>query len=73
MDEATKLKYKFDWRFYVSYNSDLTNVSSKKEAWNHFIEYGFNENRYYSKDLIKEEMLKIGFDWKFYVYYNIDL
>uniref|UniRef100_A0A6C0LDB5 Methyltransferase domain-containing protein n=1 Tax=viral metagenome TaxID=1070528 RepID=A0A6C0LDB5_9ZZZZ len=41
----TKLNSEFDWLFYINNYDDLSHLTNEKDAWNHWIEYGKNENR----------------------------
>jgi len=51
----------FDWIFYINYNKDLKDngIDTEEKAWNHFINFGINEDRLYKKSNF--------FDWNFYV------
>jgi len=75
-----KIKQEFDWKFYVSYYPDLSHVTDKFVAWNHYKHYGFFENRFYNKEpynkQLKEtenEINKLKFNWKFYVSHHDDI
>jgi hypothetical protein len=35
----------FDWFFYVNNYEDLSEITNEKDAWNHWINHGKNENR----------------------------
>ena len=52
----------FDWDYYVHKYSDLTNIQTKEEAWNHWVNFGSKEGR--SCDY---------FDWFLYLQLNPDL
>jgi len=40
-----KIHSDFDWEFYVNYHKDLTSITNEVDAWDHWINYGNNENR----------------------------
>lgn len=46
----------FDWVFYTSYYKDLEIFKTYNQAFNHYINFGFNEKRYINnrKELVKE-------------------
>jgi len=41
----------FDWKLYTTIYYDLSHFKTKEEAWNHYITYGKNENRIFTKML----------------------
>jgi hypothetical protein len=57
----------FDWNFYININTDLSHIKTKKEAINHFIKQGKNENRIYKEDK------NINIDIEFYKFIYDDL
>jgi hypothetical protein len=61
----------FDWKKYVFFYKDLNHVSSKKEAIDHWLEYGKNENRHFFLKKEYEIQLESTFDWiKYKEFYN---
>ena len=46
----------FDWIFYTSYYKDLEIFKTYNQAFNHYINFGFNEKRYINnrKEIVKE-------------------
>ena len=58
----------FDWEEYIKHYSDLSFITSKEEAWNHWISFGKNEGRQYF-----ELKTFYSFDWKEYVNKYSDL
>ena len=56
----------FNWKEYIYLNDDLNHINSKEEAWEHWINFGKKENRFYS---FEKEL----FDWNFYIKINDDL
>ncbi len=69
----------FDWNFYVEYNEDLSNLSSYEEAHAHWLKYGKQEGRIFSKKQLyefhgfKNLDLPADFDWQEYVALHLDL
>ena len=62
----------FDWKKYVKSYSDLSVLTNKEDAWNHWQFYGKNEGRnYFYSSFIKECIS--NFDWKKYVESYSDL
>jgi len=60
----------FDWKSYIENNNDLQHINTKEEAWEHWINYGKNEGRFFYDN----SCLKISnFDWKYYIKNNNDL
>ena len=57
----------FDWLFYVKMNSDLSHLTTKKDAFNHYMKKGKNENRIYKQDN------NINIDLEFYKFIYDDL
>ena len=55
-DDYKKIKQNFDWKFYVSYYSDLSRVIDKNVAWKHFKRHGYYEGRHYNKEKIEDEI-----------------
>jgi hypothetical protein len=39
----------FDWKYYIKNNTDLINIKTKEEAWEHWSNYGKHENRLFKK------------------------
>jgi hypothetical protein len=78
-------KNEFDWVTYVELNIDLSHLSCKDDAWNHWINHGKNEGRSVSKNETKKETEnktkneteketeKNNFNWKKYISKNNDL
>ena len=74
MDNDYKnIQQKFDWKFYVSYYSDLSHVQNKYTAWKHFKHHGYYEGRHYNEEKIVNEITKTNFDWNFYISHYKDL
>jgi len=78
----------FDWINYLNNNNDLSNINTKQEAWNHWINYGKDEkriNNYETNNLIEiiqsnetnnlidVKIMEEQFDWKSYIHLNEDL
>lgn len=64
------IKEHFDWEFYKSYYKELNNINNYEDAYNHYLNYGFNH--YY---LINKNDLEIYtiFDWEKYInYYKLN-
>lgn len=61
----TTLPKNFYWKYYIEKNPDLIKVgiNSEKLAVEHYLNFGFKENRIIGQD----------FDWKYYVENNPDL
>jgi hypothetical protein len=57
----------FNWKVYISMNSDINHITNKQDAINHYCNYGINENRIY------KFKLPIDFNWKAYVKLNQDI
>ena len=55
----------FDWEAYIRNYEDLSNITSKEEAWKHWITHGKPENRI-CEDLVLLNDYK-SFQWKIYV------
>jgi len=70
-NDKDKDKESFDWEFYIRNNHDLSNITNKDDAWEHWIKYGKNENRKCCNTLILKD--KVSFDWEFYIKNNSDL
>ena len=47
----------FDWKYYVVNNEDLSEIKTKEEAWDHWINHGQYENRLFKKKLKKQEFI----------------
>jgi hypothetical protein len=54
----------FDWKTYINNYEDLKNLTSKKEAWNHWIKHGRKENR---TDKVLKTPEYDNFNWKEYI------
>lgn len=75
----------FDWKKYIELYNDLKHISTKDQAWHHWINCGKNEDRQYCTekierkiDIIQNEIDIIQnkidiFDWKKYISKNVDL
>jgi len=63
----TNIPNDFNWKEYISLNSDLNHIKDKKTAKNHYLSYGINENRPYKYKLPSD------FNWKAYISLNSDL
>ena len=55
----------FDWEIYVQYNPDLknNNIVTKEQAFNHFKNVGFKENRFISSTQLQ---IYHSYDWNNY-------
>ena len=53
-----RLKELFNWKFYVSYYTDLKHINDEVSAWKHFKHFGYFEKRYYNKNCVKVEEKK---------------
>lgn len=72
-DDYKKIKKSFDWKFYVSYYSDLSYVIDKNTAWKHFKTHGYYEGRHYNKEKFENEITNTKFDWEFYISHYKDI
>jgi hypothetical protein len=68
-----KIPNDFDWKTYLDLNIDLNNLKTKEQAINHYLNYGFNEKRRYSRNNLPSVVLPNDFDWKTYLDLNHDL
>jgi hypothetical protein len=62
---------KFDWKNYIKSYDDLTIITTKEDAWYHWINYGKHENRVIIR--ANDDKAFEEFDWKSYVSSNKDL
>ena len=46
----------FDWEYYISINNDLNKLNTKELAYNHYINYGINENRLFRKNNLSQNI-----------------
>jgi hypothetical protein len=70
MKEYKHIQHEFDWKTYINYYSDLSNLNTKSEAIEHWLNIGFKEKRNY----IKYTSFNIeDFDWEKYLDYYKDL
>ena len=58
----------FNWKNYIELNKDLNHITNEKEATDHYVKYGYNENRKYKYIPIPSD-----FNWKNYIDLNEDL
>ena len=74
----------FNWKKYLDLYEDLSHITNKEDAWNHWINYGKNEGRIFkneikilhdnqSIDLIKKKINFSQFDWEKYIHLHEDL
>ncbi|MCU0524008.1 MAG: tetratricopeptide repeat protein [Elainella sp. Prado103] len=69
----------FDWMFYVTYHNDLSYLSSREEAYEHWFNYGRHEGRaasikdFYQKLGVDESELPVDFNYIEYAEINSDL
>ena len=66
----------FDWIKYTHYYTDLNHITSKKNAWLHWINHGKMENRqffYLVNEKNDNDMTIEVFDWKKYSFHNKDI
>ena len=61
MNKNNKLPNDFNWKTYINLNNDLSIFNTEKEAIEHYINYGLNENRKYKKEniIILYDLMKI--------------
>lgn len=57
----------FDWKTYIRLNNDLNDHNNKRDAINHYLNYGINEKRQYKVKLPND------FNWEEYIALNSDL
>lgn len=57
----------FNWKVYISLNSDIKHIKDKKNAYKHYLNHGQKENRPYKYNLPRD------FNWKVYISLNCDL
>jgi hypothetical protein len=55
----------FDWESYVSNYDDLTYINSKEDAWNHWLQYGKQENRICDNIFLFDDYK--NFNWSSYI------
>jgi hypothetical protein len=60
----------FNWESYVNNYSDLKYIKTKDEAWEHWINHGKNEDRFFLADNCIDFDI---FDWRYYIEINLDL
>jgi hypothetical protein len=63
----------FNWKNYLLFNNDLDQNWNEKEATDHYLKYGINENRKYKIDLPPNFGLNSNFNWEIYIKLNNDL
>jgi len=82
--ETNMERKNFDWQKYAKTYKDLNEITTKEEAWHHWIYHGKKEGRQYFTNESKEknesndknestESEKNNFDWKKYIQKNEDL
>ena len=72
----------FNWIFYTTHHSDLTHITTKEEAYRHWIHHGKCENRLCEPPIVTEQLDMNNdtnhreyetFDWETYLELNRDL
>lgn len=77
--QSQKAYPNFDWRFYVEYYEDLSDLSNYEEAYEHWIIFGQIEERFSNQDALeqyfgqKKAELPEDFDYQGYLEANVDL
>ena len=61
----------FDWKSYINSYDDLLNITTKEDAWYHWINYGKLEGRFVNI-LINDKDIE-NFNWNTYIKNNVDL
>jgi hypothetical protein len=77
LEENKDIDINFDWQKYINNYSDLANLKTQKEAWDHLINHGKDENRRYftiNQDNLEENKdIDNNFDWQKYINNYSDL